>query len=234
MRREELISEWYSTIQEAVSKAIAQATVNGTEVEFDFNGVKIVVNDSTDKIALVRDYMNAHLMGWEEVGPNPPVQYSADVLAQITLAKAAQEERQRIQETEWEREAAEKQANFDKEVEGIEMEVTDTESWNDYVRVNTDGYGKACVDYARNWARLMQKQMSDGAELKDIAGACSHLADTEGITGFMYGAAVSMLSKCWLHGEELRKWHNKEYNHEGEGVVNPAMITISSNDNCEE
>jgi len=234
MKREELIAGWISNIQDSINQAVIQATDNDAEVEFDFNGVKVVVNASTDKIALLRDYMNSHLMEWEQVGPNPPVQYSADVNAQIALAKEAQAERQKVQEAEWEREAAEKQANFDKEVEGIEMEVTDTESWNDYVKVNTDGYGKACVDYARNWARLMQKKMSDGAELKDIAGACSHLADTEGITGFMYGAAVSMLSKCWSHGEELRKWHNKEYNHEGEGVVNPAMVTISSNDTLEE
>lgn len=26
--------------------------------------------------------------------------------------------------------------------------------------------------------------------------------------------------------EELRKWHNKEYNYEGDGVVNPAILTI--------
>jgi hypothetical protein len=25
----------------------------------------------------------------------------------------------------------------------------------------------------------------------------------------------------------LRKWHNKEYNYEGEGTVNPAILTIS-------
>jgi len=47
-----------------------------------------------------------------------------------------------------------------------------------------------------------------------------------GITGFMYGCAVNLLSQCWKHGEELRKWHNKEYGHEGDGVVNPAVFTI--------
>jgi hypothetical protein len=234
MEREKLNIDWGHNIQQVIAKAITQATLNGTEVETEFNGINVVVNSTTDQVALVRDFMNAHLMKWEEIGPNPPVQYNADVMAQIKLAKYLEEQELLKRQAEWDRQAAEKQADFDKSVEGVEMEVTDTESWNDYVKVNTDGYGKACVDYARNWARLMQKKMSDGAELKDIAGACSHLADTEGITGFMYGAAVSMLSKCWSHGEELRKWHNKEYNHEGEGVVNPAVITISSNDTCEE
>ena len=60
------------------------------------------------------------------------------------------------------------------------------------------------------------------------ADKLSHEADVEGITGFMYGCAVSILSQCWKYGEELRKWHNKEYNYEGDGVVNPAVFTISN------
>ena len=58
------------------------------------------------------------------------------------------------------------------------------------------------------------------------ADRLSHEADTEGITGFMYGCAVSILSQYWEYGEELRKWHNKEYNYDGKGVVNPAIMTI--------
>ncbi len=42
----------------------------------------------------------------------------------------------------------------------------------------------------------------------------------------MYGAAVSILARCWIYGEALRVWHNGKYNVESEGVVNPAIITI--------
>lgn len=42
----------------------------------------------------------------------------------------------------------------------------------------------------------------------------------------MYGMAVSILSQCWKYGEFLRKWHNKEYGYEGDGVVNPAVMTV--------
>jgi len=231
MQREKLNIDWGYNIQQVIDKAIEQATLNDTEVETDFNGVNVVVNSSTDKVALVRDFMNAHLMKWEEIGPNPPVEYSKDVAAQIALAKFAAEEETKARQAEYDRRMEEKQADFDKEVEGIEMEISDNEFWVTYLTKNVDSYGNTICVYAENWAKLMQKKMSEGTELKDIAGACSHLADTEGITGFMYGAAVHMLSKCWKYGEELRKWHNKEYNHEGEGVVNPAVITISSNDN---
>lgn len=47
-----------------------------------------------------------------------------------------------------------------------------------------------------------------------------------GHKGFMYGVAVSILSQCWEYGECLRKWHNKEYGYDGDGVVNPAVITV--------
>jgi hypothetical protein len=43
----------------------------------------------------------------------------------------------------------------------------------------------------------------------------------------MYGGAVSILAQCWEYGEDLRKWHNKEYDYEGDGTVNPAVVTIT-------
>lgn len=61
----------------------------------------------------------------------------------------------------------------------------------------------------------------------DNADRLSREADTEGITGFMYGCAVSILSQCWEYGEYLRKWHNKEYDYDGKGVVNPALMRTS-------
>jgi len=88
--------------------------------------------------------------------------------------------------------------------------------------------------YAESWANLMEKHISEGEELKDIASKSSYEADTEGITGFMYGAAVQVLSWSWVHGEELRKWHNldSQIGNEGEkanesgAVLNPAVLNI--------
>ena len=45
--------------------------------------------------------------------------------------------------------------------------------------------------------------MDSGESLESIASDASHEADIEGITGFMYGAAVSVLASCWTHGEAL-------------------------------
>lgn len=93
---------------------------------------------------------------------------------------------------------------------------------------NTDPYGACIFKFAENWAARMEKAIVDGQALKDVAEATSRQADDDcgGITGYMYGAAVSILSTYWEHGEDLRKWHNKEYEYVGDGVVNPAILTI--------
>ena len=105
----------------------------------------------------------------------------------------------------------------------IEGKEADYQSWKDK---NSDPYGGACFTYAEQWADLMEAEIDKGAVLIDIAERTEREADTDGITGFMYGMAVNILSLCWIHGEELRQWHNKKYNHEGKGVVNPAILTI--------
>lgn len=74
---------------------------------------------------------------------------------------------------------------------------------------NSDPYGRACYLFAADWAALMEKCMAEGASVVDIAKEASSEADKKhGVTGFMYGVAVSILSHCWEHGEELRRWHN--------------------------
>jgi len=116
------------------------------------------------------------------------------------------------------------------------MELKDKDFWAEQRRLNTDSYGKGVVDYAERWADLMESRLNAGELLADIAEATSNEADTEGITGFMYGCAVSILAKCWVRGDELRRWHNlkTQIRDEGEqanktgGVLNPALLTINT------
>lgn len=103
-----------------------------------------------------------------------------------------------------------------------------------YTAKNSDPYSHAVVTYTERWAELMEKAISDGEKLEDIAENLSREADTEGITGFMYGCAVSALASFWIHGNRLRRWHNLKYQirDEGEkankqgGVLNPALLNI--------
>jgi hypothetical protein len=97
-----------------------------------------------------------------------------------------------------------------------------------------DGYSLGVVTYAERWASMMEEEMKAGFSIADCAKKTSHAADTEGITGFMYGCAVSALAEFWEHGEELRRWHNLDTQIRDEGeranrdgtVLNPAMLTL--------
>lgn len=106
------------------------------------------------------------------------------------------------------------------------MKLINKDEWEKWVNANRDPYGSAVIRYAERWANMMEEEMEAGKSLIEIADSTSHKADTEGITGFMYGCAVDILSQVWEHGDELRRWHNKEYGYSGDGVVNPAIITI--------
>ena len=112
--------------------------------------------------------------------------------------------------------------------------ISKPEVWDEWVRNNDDGYGSGIIRYAARWAHAMEAEIKAGKALPDVAKQLSHDADLEGITGFMYGAAVQVLASCWEHGEELRRWHNlsTQIRHEGEranqegGVLNPAVLRL--------
>lgn len=114
------------------------------------------------------------------------------------------------------------------------MTLANPELWEKYKANNQDPYGAAIIDYSNRWACLMEVRMANGEALADMAEEVSYEADTDGITGFMYGAAVETLAAVWIHGEELRRWHNRsrQVHDEGDkantegGVLNPAVLTI--------
>lgn len=121
------------------------------------------------------------------------------------------------------------------EEEKIEVPDDKLEAFNEFVRNNSsDGYSKGVVDYAIAWAVAMQQAMRNGKKIADVAEELRDEVDYGGITGFMYGCAVSTLSQFWKYGEELRRWHNldTQMGNEGEkaneegAVLNPALLSI--------
>ena len=122
------------------------------------------------------------------------------------------------------------------------MELKDAEGWAKAKAANTDPYGGRVMSYAEDWANLMEAETGDAEPgsnaadhaIKSCAERTSHEADTDGITGFMYGAAVSTLAAVWKHGEALRRWHNldTQIGDEGEranesgGTLNPALLNV--------
>ena len=104
------------------------------------------------------------------------------------------------------------------------MPIVEQGKWEEWVNSNKSAYGKACVDVAR---RVME--ILDGGkefEPNEIIGRASEEIKTGGITGFMAGCVAQMVSVCHSRGEDFRLQWNKHYGQEGDGVVNPAIITL--------
>lgn len=121
------------------------------------------------------------------------------------------------------------------------MQISNETRWAEYREKNKDPYGGAVIHYAESWADLMEKNLNGHEPVghQDFVNRArpeetSHKADVEGITGFMYGAAVMTLAEVWKYGDMLRRWHNldTQIGHEGEraneqgGVLNPALLSF--------
>lgn len=213
------------TFSKTAEKAKTLSILRKSNIEFDFNGIIVMVSAYTDLNHLYRDYNNSFIMGWKTIGPLCSTVYSLDTERELKRRRKEQEERQAKESEEWH---LKQRTKYNEKVNGIEFSVVEPEQYQDWKDKNNDGYGGACFEFAESWARLMQKEIQDGKLLIDIADATSHELDFLGITGFQYGMVIGILSKHWEHGEALRKWHNKEYNHEGDGIVNPAILTTKS------
>ena len=115
-----------------------------------------------------------------------------------------------------------------------EMQQTFTWNVND---CKNNPYVAGILRYAERWADLMEVLLAENPELMvaDIAENTSHEADTEGITGNMYNWAVKILAGVWIHGEDLRRWHNLDVcpDERGEranldgGIFNSAVLSYN-------
>lgn len=95
------------------------------------------------------------------------------------------------------------------------MKIRNKPLWDKCLANNQDGYGAAVNRYAERWANMMESYMDGGWDLKDIVERCSDEADTEGITGFQWGAANATLREVWEHGEELDAYYTNKRAKEG-------------------
>jgi len=204
-----------NNIRSACDEAVKMAKIERCNVEFDFNDQKIIASPDSDPAALAKGYMDECERRHAEYVASPEY---------------------KRQQEEYDRKQRERENKLNSMLAGApeHMTLRDPEGWKKSCEVNSDGYGGAVMSYAERWARLMEARMAKGERIADIADECSHLADSEGITGFMYGCAVGILSKVWQHGEALRLWHNlkTQIRDEGEranesgGVLNPACLSI--------
>lgn len=182
-------------------------------VEFDFNGIQCLVSEKTVLEWLERDYMNAHTMDWKTIGPDCGMQYDCDTEIELYTRKLQRAKDRKKEMKESDKRDKEERANVDSLLDGILLAIVAGKEgeYAGYVAANSkDGYSRGVVDYAEYWAKLMQKEIATGRQVHEIADECQKPLGFLGITGFMYGCAVKALAHFWIHGEDLRKWHNKQ------------------------
>lgn len=213
-------------------KAQQQAIGQNVIVRFDFNGIEVNVDASTNLDNLMRDFHNSFVLDRKVIGPNCADSLTEAETQELAEAQAKADEAQRVRQEAYDAKQRQKTAALDSQISGETLALKDgmDAEYAAWVEKNSkDGYSRGVVDYAEAWGKLMQVRMAKGEQLIDIARQTSHEADIGGITGFMYGCAVSALAHFWVHGDVLKKWHNGEYGKpDAEGVVNPAVLVIGA------
>ena len=200
-----------SHISEVAKDAIAIVQRDGEPVRFVFNDVELTVTGRETAGDVCREY--------QRISDERHAEYIASPEYKESRRKA--EEAARLK--------AERLAALLAKAPAS-LTLRDADTWKKGLANNSDPYGAATYRYAAQWARVMEAMMADGATLKDCAEDASHVADDEGITGFMYGCAVQILAAVWVHGNELRIWHNGNHGVSEErakgGTVNPAVLSV--------
>lgn len=204
------------TIQDAVEKTIKMANDVQEPVQMQFNDVTLTIKPGQ----VAQEYVDFYYIECDR-------KHEAYLKSPEYAQRVKEAEERQVQKDNALRQAMKAAPEH--------MTLKDPAGWAKCVENNKDeAYGRAINEYAEMWARLMEGRLSQGWTIADCADSMSHIADTEGITGFMYGCAVKILSAVWIHGEELRRWHNlsTQNGHEGEkanesgGILNPAIMTI--------
>jgi len=225
-----------SLIIDTIKEMIRLAKEGNFTAKQELNGATVLVNGDSNADLIFRDQQrvqSGYIKG--DVGPYPKAELTTEDTANDARVEAENERKWEKQRTESEKKARAHREKVEAKLANAPgIELADEAGWQKSKTANSDGYGGGIMTYSERWARLMQLEMAGGKKLEDVAKATSSEADLEGITGFMYGRAVSQLASCWKHGDELRRWHNIKYQirNEGEkanesgGVLNPALLSI--------
>lgn len=228
-------------IEPTVIEAIRIADESRKRVTFKFNEVIVNVDGDSDPALILRDWsraMNGYIPG-NIVDAHPKATLSVEEVENDSRIQKENDERSRRAQEEYDRRQKEKEQAAEERIKStpaFELKDGMEQEYQTYKEKNSDPYGGAVVTFGERWARLMQAEMAKGKKIAEMADQASHDADVEGITGFMYGCAVSALAHFWKHGEALRLWHNRKTQigdegdkaNENGGVLNPACLTIGS------
>lgn len=195
---------------DTIKEMIGIAKEKGVTAKQDINNVIVLVNGDSDPELVFRDQQRAQ-EGCirRKVGPYPNTELTEEE-KENDLRIIAENERywkelsnaSPLEEIEIHKKILE-----EKLLDAPEFEVIDKDQWQE-IKDRSDGsYYDAIIVYAENWARLMQAEINGGQDLEDIAARTSWEANRGDYSGGIHEFAKNLLSKVWIHKEELSKWN---------------------------
>jgi hypothetical protein len=100
-----------------------------------------------------------------------------------------------------------------------------------------EGDGKDCdmiFATADDWAVRMEKKMTKGIALEKCADQTSKAAiktHSPGMSGCWFTYVILVLTECWKHGDQLRRWENSTHGvteEQAKGrLIHGALIGVS-------
>lgn len=214
-RIETLAGDYYPALAD-----LALSLVDETDIEyaaFDFNGVEVCINNSTNLELLQRDLDTATLLGWQTIGPVCVEEYPVVVHDKIAAAKRARQlEIESIRQKRRDKVKASRKRLAELGVDDFVFDVP-ARLQADYA---TERYRRAHLpregDYqnaASRWAieiaraSLALSRESGywiGVHVKEASFLTEDAMD-EGFSGFQFSLAIDILERYWLYGDVVRR-----------------------------
>ena len=175
------------TVQEVFGNMIQQANATGLRVTTTSNGIQITVEPGMT--------VEQVLQAWDDALNEKHERY-------LRSYRSALSNRQHQQ---WEQDAQRRRVEIEALLKTDYMRVKPFQylTYVKAVRYNEDPYGATIIRFARAWAVLMQKALSEGLEISEVEEDLSQYANYDNITGFQFETARAFLKRVWKYGDQL-------------------------------
>lgn len=184
-------------VNSAAAQMLEKANATGANYSLSFNGCDVLAHpgDTTEGIVADWDKRRDEAHAIWKASPEGQEYYRQEAIRKAE--RAAEIERRREY---WRNNPVEPFA------------LKDADGWAQCVAANSDGgYGEYALNYARQWACMMERDIAAGMTVAETATLRQHEADAEmQMSGFQWGCALSILTQVWEHGDELREWREAE------------------------
>lgn len=193
-------------IQDHIASMIKFSKSIDMGVESEFNGVLIRVTQDSDP-QLIKSQYEFCLENQLPIDGPGKLDISPEFSKELEERREIRKQISDLENKKYELKQQLKKKIFEWNVKSESYEIADgceevLQSWFDR---NQDDYGRRCITYAQDWAKLIQVKIREGVPLtKELVNELSHQADTDGITGFMYGASKNVLRTTWKHWNRIK------------------------------